>query len=83
MDSGRFVQGDALNTVHGKENGREAHAFAVGLIDLPDEVVEGIEVDAADGDPGRADGQKLAPHFFLGRVQADNDDRVRVHGFGS
>jgi len=43
-------------------------------------VVEGIQIDAAKRDSCRVDDQQLAPHLFLGRVQADDDDGVRVHG---
>src|SRR6266566_677765 len=67
------------SAVHGKENGGKAHALAIGLIDLPYEVIEGIQINAADRNPGSVDGQELAPHFFLGCVQADNDYRVWVH----
>ena len=41
---------------------------------LPDEIIERIEVNAAHGDSRRIHGNKRAPQFFLGRVQAHDDD---------
>src|SRR5260370_1930434 len=35
----------------------------------------------ADGKSGRVDGKKGGPDGFLGRVQTDDDDRVRVHAY--
>jgi len=76
----RFIERDALDAVHGKEDGRQAHALAIGLIELPDEMIKRIQVDAAQRDSGRIDGQQFPPHFFFGRMQTDHDDGMWVHG---
>src|SRR2546428_155158 len=78
--AGRFIQRNTLDAIHRKENRREADAFAFRPVDLPDEMVEGIQVDAADGDAGRVEGEEFAPDLFLGCVQTDDDDGMRVHG---
>ena len=54
--------------------------LAVGLVELADEMIEGIQVDAAHGDSGGADHEQFAPNFFFGAVQAHNDNRMRIHG---
>ena len=43
----RFVEGDALDAGHGEKEGEDADALGVRLIDLADEMVEGIQIDAA------------------------------------
>jgi hypothetical protein len=43
-------------------------------------MVEGVEVDAADGDAGGVEGEELAPDFFFRGVEGDDDDGVGVHG---
>src|SRR5260370_26748049 len=78
--AGRFIQRNTLDAIHRKENRREADALAFRPIDLADEVVEGIQVDAADGDAGRVDGEEFAPDLFLRSVQTDDDDGMWVHG---
>ena len=75
-----FVKGNAFKAVHGEENRGQAHALTVRLVDLADEMIERIQVDAAHGDSGGIDSQELAPDFFLGRVQADDNDGVQFHG---
>src|SRR5258706_14496674 len=42
-------------------------------------MVERNKIVAAYRDTGRIDAQQLAPDFFFGRMQADDDDRVWVH----
>lgn len=78
--AGRLIQRNTLDAIHRKENRREADALAFRPIDLADEMVEGIQVDAADGDAGRVDGEEFAPDLFLRSVQADDDDGMWVHG---
>src|SRR6266487_3646384 len=68
---------------HGRDRaGRliQRNTLAFRPIDLADEMVEGIQVDAADGDAGRVDGEEFAPDLFLRSVQADDDDGMWVHG---
>ena len=45
-------------------------------------MVEGVEVDATDGDAGGVEREELAPDFFFGGVEGDDDDGVGVHGKG-
>src|SRR6266436_9620403 len=78
--AGGLVQRDALDAGHGEKERGDADALAVRLIELADEVIEGIQVDSAHGDSRGADAQKLAPNFFLRAVQADDDDGMRIHG---
>src|SRR5579862_4764422 len=75
-----FVEGHALDASHGEEESGDADTFGVGLIDLADEMIEGVEVDAADGDAGGVDAEEFAPDFFFGGVEADDDDGVGFHG---
>src|SRR5207245_9005050 len=79
--TGRLVQSDALHAVHGKEHRRESYALTVGLIHLADEMIERIQVNAAQRDARRINGQQFAPHLFLRCVQADNHDGMRLHEF--
>jgi hypothetical protein len=79
----RLVEGDAFDAGHGKENRREPDAFGVELIDFADEMIEGVDVNAAHGDAARIDGAENAPDFFLGSVQANDDDGVWIHGYVS
>jgi hypothetical protein len=65
--------------VIGEKQSWHAHAFRVGLIDLADEMVERIEVDATHRDASCIDGQQLAPDFLLRRMQAQDNDRVWFH----
>src|SRR5580704_18465457 len=74
-----FVEGHALDAGHGEEEGGDADALGVGFIYLADEVVEGVEVDAADGDTGGVEGEEFAPDFFFGGVEGDDDDGVGFH----
>jgi hypothetical protein len=46
-------------------------------------MVERIQVDAAQRNPGGIDGEQFAPKFFFGRMQADNDDGVGIHDFSA
>src|ERR1700752_1183517 len=64
--AGRLVEGDAFDAQHGKEQSGEASAFAFGAVDLIDEVVEGVEVNAAQRDARGVDGEEFAPEFFFG-----------------
>ena len=77
-----LVEGHALNAGHGEKEGGDADSFGVGLVDLADEMVEGVEIDAADGDAGGVEGEEFAPDFFFGGVEGDDDDGMRVHGKG-
>jgi hypothetical protein len=77
-----FIEGHALDAGHREKEGGDADAFGIGLVDLADEMVEGVEVDAANSDAGSADGEEFAPDFFFGGVEADDDDGVGVHGGG-
>jgi hypothetical protein len=79
--AGGFVKSDALHAVHREEECWKAGPFLIGTIDLVDEVIEGVEIDAANGDSRRVDGEKFAPEFFFRSMEADDDDGVRVHGF--
>src|SRR5882724_8225425 len=77
--AGRFVKRNALHAVHREEECWKPGALGIGTVDLVDEVIEGVEVDAANGDSRGVDGEKFAPEFFLRGMQADDDDGVRVH----
>src|SRR5215472_6935234 len=77
----RLVERDTLHTMHGKENRGESHALAVRFVHLANEMVKRIQVNAAQRDAGRIDGQQFSPYFFLGGVQTDNHDGMRVHEF--
>src|SRR5260370_979461 len=66
-----------------KQKRWKGHAVAIWFIDLPDEVIERIQIDATQRDSRRVDCKQLAPHFFLGSVQTDDDNRVRVHKLGT
>src|SRR6266849_3355973 len=48
--AGRLVERNAFDAMHGKENRGEPHALAIRLIHLAKEMVEGIQVDAAQRD---------------------------------
>ena len=74
-----FVNG-ILDAVHREEECWKAGALLIGAVDLVDEVIEGVEIDAANGDSRRVDGEKFAPELFFRGMQADDDDGVRVHG---
>ncbi len=63
----------------GKKTRSQADAVALGMQNLADEIVEGVEIDAAHGDAGGVHVQQFAPHFFARRVEADDDDRVQLH----
>ncbi len=78
--AGGFVEGHALDASHGEEERGDADALGIGLVDLADEMVEGVEIDAADGDAGGVEAEELAPDFFFGGVEADDDDGVGFHG---
>jgi hypothetical protein len=77
-----LVEGHALDASHGEEKGGDADAFGVGLVDLADEMVERVEVDAADGDASGVEAEEFAPDFFFGGVEGDDDDGVRFHRGG-
>jgi len=77
-----FVEGHALDAGHGEKESGDADAFGVWFVDLADEMVEGIEVDATDGDAGGVEIEEFAPDFFFGGVEADDDDGVGFHGEG-
>src|ERR1700722_13284217 len=63
-----LVDGHALDAGQGEEKGGDADALGVGLVDLTDEMVEGVEVNTADGDAGGVEGEEFAPDFFFGGV---------------
>ena len=75
----RLIQRDSLDPLHGKKKRRQANALPFGIHHLPDEIVEGIQIDAAEGDAGGMNGQQFAPEFFFGGVQAEDDDCMRFH----
>src|SRR5437899_6239212 len=77
--AGRFIESDALHAVHGEEECWKAGALLIGAVDLVDEMIEGVEIDAANGDSRRVDGEKFTPQFFFRGMQADDDDGMRVH----
>src|SRR5438128_2298850 len=79
--AGRFIESDALHAVHREEEGWKARALLIRAVDLVDEMIEGVEIDAANGDSRRVDGEKFTPQFFLRGMQADDDDGMRVHDF--
>src|SRR6266404_7987389 len=79
--AGRFIESDALHAVHREEECWKAGALMVRAVDLVDEMIEGVEIDAANGDSRRVDGEKFAPQFFFRGMQADDDDGMRVHDF--
>src|ERR1700677_4060677 len=74
-----LVEGHALDASHGEEEGGDADPLGVGLVDLADEMVEGVEVDAADGDAGGVEAEEFAPDFFFRGVEADDDAGVGFH----
>jgi len=65
--------------VIGKRKSGDADAFAVRFVELTDEMIEGIQVDAAHGDSRSADHEQLAPNLFFRAVQAHNDNGMRIH----
>jgi hypothetical protein len=77
--AGRFIESDALHAVHREEEGWKARALLIRSVDLVDEMIERVEIDAANGDSRRVDGEKFAPQFFFRGMQADDDDGMRVH----
>src|SRR5262249_52967161 len=77
--AGGLVERDALDPGHGEEQRGQPGALALGAPDLADELVEGGQLDAPQGQPGGIDSEELAPQLFLGGVQADHDDRARFH----
>src|SRR5438105_6862294 len=81
--AGRFIESDALHAVHREEEGWKAGALLIRAVDLVDEMIEGVEIDAANGDSRRVDGEKFAPQFFFRGMQADDDDGMRVHDLHS
>ena len=78
--AGGFIESETFDAGHRKKERRQAGAFAIGAIDLIDEVIERVQIDAAQRDTRSVDREKFAPEFFLGRVQTDDDDGVRFHG---
>src|SRR5262245_18655904 len=81
--TGGLVKRDALNAVHGKEKRGQAGALLIRSIDLVDEVIEGVEIDAPHGNSRRMNSEQFAPKLFLGGVKANDDDRMGFHGFAS
>jgi hypothetical protein len=79
--AGRLIEGDAFDPRHRKKQRRHADAFGVGLVDLADEMIERIQVDATERDARRVDRQQFTPDLLLGRVQTDDDDRVWFHDY--
>src|SRR5262249_41464519 len=78
--SRRFIKGNTFDAGHGKEQCGKSRTFALGAVDLVDEMIERVQVDAPHRDAGRVDAEQFAPELLLGRVQADDDDRVGFHG---
>src|SRR5262249_36634052 len=78
--TGGFVEGHALHAGHGEKHGGQADAFALRCIDLANEVVERVEINATYGDARGSDGQQLAPHLLARRVQTDDNDGMSIHG---
>ena len=70
----RLIQRDPLDPLHRKKQSRQADALPVGIQHLTDEIVEGIQVDAAQGHAGRIYGRERSPQFLLGCMQAQDDD---------
>src|SRR5258708_20728247 len=63
--AGRLVEGDAFDARHREKKRRQADAGTLGMQHLHDEVVEGIQINAAHGDAGGINCQKLSPRLFL------------------
>jgi ATP-dependent Clp protease protease subunit len=61
--------GQPIDALHGEKQRRQPDAFSLRVQHLPDEIVEGIQIDAAHGHPCRIDGDERAPQFLLGSVQ--------------
>src|ERR1700722_3882598 len=76
----RLVQGNAFDAIHRKKDGGKPDEFAVRLVELTDKMVERIQINPAQRDAGRINVQKLAPDFFLWRVQTYDDDGMWIHG---
>src|SRR5665213_3153351 len=74
------VERNPLDPLHGKEERGEAHAVAFGMQYLAHEIVERVQVDAAHGDARGIQINQFSPDLFAWRMQADNYDRIQVHG---
>ena len=62
--TGRLVERDALDASHGEEDGGKADAFCVELIDFADKMIEGVEINAADGDAAGVRRSRSMPQTF-------------------
>src|SRR5215467_4092503 len=61
-----FVEGDAFDAGHREEKRGQAGPLPFGAVDLIDEVIEGIQIDAAQSDARSVNGEEFSPKFFLG-----------------
>src|SRR5580658_7933775 len=52
-----FVERNPFHPLHGKKQRGQADAIPFGVQDLVHEIVEGVQVDAAERDAGRGQGQ--------------------------
>lgn len=77
--TGRLVERNALDTGHGEEDSWQTYALGVELIDFVDEMIEGIQVDSADGHATGINVEQDAPDFLFRRMQTEDDDGVGVH----
>src|SRR5437660_8025814 len=76
---GALINFHTFDAVHWEENSRYANASAVGFIDLTDEMVEGVEVDAFYRDARGSNAKQNAPKFFFWCVQAYDHDGMKIH----
>jgi hypothetical protein len=79
----RLIQRDTFDAIHWKKDSRQPDALAVRLVNLPDKMVERVQINATQRDARRINVQKLAPNLFLGRVQTHNNNGMGIHNLGA
>ena len=76
--AGGLVERNALHALHRKEYCWQPNPLAIRIEHLTDKIVEGIQVNAAEGDSSGIELNQLTPKLFFGRVKSDDHDGVRV-----